>query len=164
MLIRRATPVIAFIMASFSIPGATGLVRISSITRPYRPEPLHLVVNKLPPHYDGSPLYLQLGYEDDDYGDNGYYKHDNGNDSQCRCDRDENRPRIEFITEISNLFNHANFASVNDVIGPDPTAADYNIGSFRLKGLRTRQITEPLGFNSAFEARRIQFGVKFIFK
>lgn len=76
----------------------------------------------------------------------------------------ENRPRIEFITDINNLFNHANFASVNDVIGPDPTAADYNIGSFRLKGLRTRQITEPLGFNSAFEARRIQFGVKFIFK
>jgi hypothetical protein len=72
-----------------SIPGATaGLVRISSITRPYRPEPLHLVVNKFPPHYDGSPLYLQLGYEDDDYGDNGYYKHDDGNNAQCRCDRD----------------------------------------------------------------------------
>src|SRR5262245_13465720 len=59
------------------IPGATaGMVRISSITRPYQPEPLHLVVNKFPSHYDGSALYLQLGYEDDDYlgqGGNGYW-------------------------------------------------------------------------------------------
>jgi hypothetical protein len=27
---------------------------------------------------------LALGYEDDDYGDNGYYDHDNGNDDQCK--------------------------------------------------------------------------------
>jgi hypothetical protein len=28
-------------------------------------------------------LYLHLGYEDDQYSDNGYYSHDNGNNNQC---------------------------------------------------------------------------------
>jgi hypothetical protein len=31
-----------------------------------------------------SEAFLRLGYEDDDYGDNGYYEHDNGNEDQCR--------------------------------------------------------------------------------
>ncbi len=68
-----------------SIPGATaGLVRISSI------EGLHLVVNKFPLHDDGSPMYLQLGYEDDvdDYKDNDYTHHDNGNNKQCALSKD----------------------------------------------------------------------------
>jgi hypothetical protein len=29
---------------------------------------------------------LHLGYEDDNYSDNGYYRHDNGNDDQCKTD------------------------------------------------------------------------------
>lgn len=29
-------------------------------------------------------LYLRLGYEDDGYGDNGYYAHDDGTDDQCK--------------------------------------------------------------------------------
>jgi hypothetical protein len=28
--------------------------------------------------------YLILGYEDDDHTDNGYYRHDDGNDDQCK--------------------------------------------------------------------------------
>jgi hypothetical protein len=32
---------------------------------------------------DLKQLYLQLGYQDDGYGDNGYYAHDNGNNNQC---------------------------------------------------------------------------------
>src|SRR5712692_9388737 len=28
-------------------------------------------------------LYLQLGFQDDDYSDNGYYRHDNGPGNQC---------------------------------------------------------------------------------
>lgn len=28
-------------------------------------------------------LFLRLGYQDDAYGDNGYYAHDNGNNNQC---------------------------------------------------------------------------------
>jgi hypothetical protein len=31
----------------------------------------------------GSPLNIQLGYEDDGYGDNGYYSRDPGTDDQC---------------------------------------------------------------------------------
>jgi hypothetical protein len=31
-----------------------------------------------------SQLYLHLGYEDDDYSDNGYYSHDDGTDGQCK--------------------------------------------------------------------------------
>lgn len=33
-----------------------------------------------------SELVLHLGYEDDDYSDNGYYRHDNGNYDQCKTD------------------------------------------------------------------------------
>jgi hypothetical protein len=29
------------------------------------------------------PLMLSIGYQDDDYSDNGYYSHDNGDQSQC---------------------------------------------------------------------------------
>jgi hypothetical protein len=31
-----------------------------------------------------SPVLLVLGYEDDDYTDNGYYSHDDGTDDQCK--------------------------------------------------------------------------------
>jgi hypothetical protein len=33
-----------------------------------------------------SQLFLHLGYEDDDYSDNGYYSHDDGTDDQCKTD------------------------------------------------------------------------------
>lgn len=33
-----------------------------------------------------SQLILHLGYEDDDYSDNGYYDHDNGTEDQCKTD------------------------------------------------------------------------------
>jgi hypothetical protein len=83
------------------IPGATdGMVRISSIVETPaggsasegQPLPasvgLPLIVGQTPPHasIDGeqNPYFLWLGYEDDQYHDNGYYKHDEGNDHQCR--------------------------------------------------------------------------------
>ena len=31
----------------------------------------------------GYTIQFFLGYEDDGYGDNGYYSHDNGTDNQC---------------------------------------------------------------------------------
>lgn len=52
-----------------AIPGATaGLVRISSVTGP-------LTVT--------ATGTLKLGYEDDDFGDNGYWSPDDGTDGQC---------------------------------------------------------------------------------
>jgi hypothetical protein len=63
------------------IPTATAnsaLVRINSVVGRY------LVVTG-----QGVPeanLVLHLGYEDDDYSDNGYYSHDDGTDDQCKTD------------------------------------------------------------------------------
>lgn len=39
---------------------------------------------KIPADADPSDLFLRLGYEDDYYRDNGYYKHDSGTNSQCK--------------------------------------------------------------------------------
>ena len=68
--------------------------------------------------------------------------------------------RVEFLMEATNLFNHANFAAVNDVLGVDPNSVDYNRGTFRLKGDKSRSLTQPLGFTAAFDPRRVQFGLK----
>ena len=57
------------------IPGATGVM-----------VPIAGVVNKTLVIANGTPgagLFLRLGYSDDDYGDNGYYSHDNGTENQC---------------------------------------------------------------------------------
>ncbi|MFN7946199.1 MAG: carboxypeptidase regulatory-like domain-containing protein [Blastocatellia bacterium] len=77
--------------------------------------------------------------------------------------RSDNSTRIDFLVEATNLFNRTNFAAVNDVLGVDLTSADYNAGTVRLEGRRDRGITQPLGFIAAFDPRRIQFGLKFVF-
>jgi hypothetical protein len=62
------------------IPTATetsgGLVRINTVIGKH----LHVTGTGLPV----SQLELHLGYEDDDYSDNGYYSHDDGTDDQCK--------------------------------------------------------------------------------
>jgi hypothetical protein len=63
---------------------------------------------------------------------------------------------LEFTAEGFNLFNHLNFASINNTVG--------NIsGPFNLEGRPDRNPSEPLGFTSAFDTRRIQLGVRFRF-
>jgi hypothetical protein len=63
-----------------SIPGSTpGLVRLSSV-----------VNATLPASTGGS---LTLGYEDNQYGDNGYWSHDNGTGNQCSDESGENNGR-----------------------------------------------------------------------
>jgi hypothetical protein len=60
------------------IPGATlGLVRLRGVVGRALAIPPGFLA---PP---GQTLHLTLGYEDDGYGDNGYYKHDNGTENQC---------------------------------------------------------------------------------
>jgi hypothetical protein len=63
------------------IPGVTGggLQRIAGLMSPK----VFTIPSNLPP-VTGSNIRLHLGYEDDDYGDNGYYRHDDGNFNQCR--------------------------------------------------------------------------------
>src|SRR5215468_5220545 len=73
------------------IPGATaGFVRLSSVAKyplgnkDASSDPVHLFVNHFPPHSDlVAPYHLRLGYEDDDYHDNGYDRHEDGTANQC---------------------------------------------------------------------------------
>lgn len=58
-----------------TIPGVVPTTRIQNFGLN---EP-HLVPFTMP-----LPLVLQLGYEDDNYSDNGYYSHDDGNPEQCK--------------------------------------------------------------------------------
>jgi hypothetical protein len=63
---------------------------------------------------------------------------------------------VELLAEGFNLANHLNFASVNNTVGNlEPP--------FRVTGRSDRTPSQPLGFTSAFEARRIQLGVRFRF-
>ncbi len=68
--------------------------------------------------------------------------------------------RIDFIVEGTNLLNQTNFASVFDVFGTDPR---FLFGPFDLSGSSDIPRNSPLGFSSAFPARRIQFGLKIAF-
>ncbi|HSB08787.1 MAG TPA: hypothetical protein VLM38_04710, partial [Blastocatellia bacterium] len=81
--------------------------------------------------------------------------------------------RIEFTADGANLFNHTNFASVNEIVPVTVNAAgqitslglDYLFGTNRLKGRRDRSFGkgEPLSFTSAFNPRQILLGLKFTF-
>jgi hypothetical protein len=63
---------------------------------------------------------------------------------------------LEFTAEGFNLMNHLNFATVNNVVGAIP-------GPFNLHGRNDRTPSQPLGFTSAFDSRRIQLGLRFSF-
>lgn len=59
-------------------PSGGGLVRLAAvIDRPFK------ITSTLPPGLASSQLFLRLGYEDDNYADNGYWGHDDGTDQQC---------------------------------------------------------------------------------
>lgn len=63
---------------------------------------------------------------------------------------------VELTFEAFNLFNRLNFASVNNtvgVVGPP----------FDLEGRKDRRPSQPLGFTSAFDPRRIQLGFRLNF-
>ena len=83
--------------------------------------------------------------------------------------------RIDVSADFANLFNRTNFAAVNELLPvsvsasgaltfPDALArADYTSGTNRLTGHRDRGLNQPLGFTSAFTARQILWGLKFVF-
>lgn len=64
--------------------------------------------------------------------------------------------RLELTLEAFNLFNRLNFASINNTVGLIPPP-------FNLTGRRDRRPSEPLGFTSAFDPRRIQLGFRLTF-
>jgi hypothetical protein len=73
---------------TISIPGATeGVVRISDVIG----KTLTVSAGLAP------PLFLRLGYVDDDYGDNGYSSHDDGTENQCK-----NQPNAFVVLTIDH--------------------------------------------------------------
>ena len=67
------------------------------------------------------------------------------------------KQRIDLLFEAFNLFNRLNYQSVNNTVGPNFT------GPFNVSGRSDRRPTDPLGFTSASEPRRIQIGFRFTF-
>jgi hypothetical protein len=63
---------------------------------------------------------------------------------------------LELMAEGFNLMNHLNYATVNNVVGVIP-------GPFNVQGRNDRTPSQPLGFTSAFDSRRIQLGLRFSF-
>ena len=75
---------------------------------------------------------------------------------------------LELTAEAFNLFNRLNFASINNTVGPNPPGTGPNQNpdlaqTVHVEGRRDRGPSQPLGFNSAFEPRRIQLGLRLRF-
>ncbi len=64
--------------------------------------------------------------------------------------------RLTVLVEGFNLANHLNYGSINNTVGAIS-------GPFDLRGRHDRTPSEPLGFTSALESRRIQVGARLTF-
>jgi len=63
---------------------------------------------------------------------------------------------LELMFEAFNLFNKLSYASVNNIVGAIT-------GPFNLSGRDDRTPSQPLGFTSAYDPRRIQLGLRLTF-
>jgi hypothetical protein len=66
------------------------------------------------------------------------------------------RTSLDLLFEGFNVFNRLNYSSVNNTVGN-------MAGPFRVTGRHDRGPSDPLGFTSAMEARRIQVGLRLSF-
>jgi hypothetical protein len=107
----------------------TGVPDISQPVRRWSIRAAELVaIDVLRPEADRPPPLpprLTLGYADDNYGDNGYDKHDNGNGDQCAPSRDGGNAYVDVKIE------HRDPLSVPAALGYKafdlvPTGFDYN--------------------------------------
>jgi hypothetical protein len=109
------------------VPSGTpgpGLVRIQSVvSNPF------LVTGAGVPE---AQLFLHLGYEDDNYGDNGYTAHDNGTNDQCLTD-----PNVSFDGDPA----HITITISRGVPAPQPTS------TFPFDVLWTQLDTNGLPYN-----------------
>ncbi len=80
---------------------------------------------------------------------------------------------LELTFEAFNLFNRTNLAGINNIIGGACidsaggiiacTTGSTPLTNFAARGRTDKRPTEPLGFTSAADARKLQFGVRFNF-
>lgn len=84
----------------------------------------------------------------------------NANMRVSRLLRFNERVGLDFIVDVTNLFNHTNFLRVNDVIGVNSPLL---LGPYTVEGNPTLPATAPLGFTAASSARQFQFGLKLKF-
>jgi hypothetical protein len=73
------------------------------------------------------------------------------------------RAQLLFVAEGFNLFNRANFASVNNVVGPTCPECTVLGRTFVQNGLSSVIPSQGLGFTSALTPRQIQLGVRLAF-
>ena len=83
------------------------------------------------------------------------------------------RSRLELMFEAFNLFNHLNYASVNNTVSCSATALPGTVASCYIGDIVQRYgglsgngrytALQPFGFTSAFDPRRIQLGLRFSF-
>jgi len=108
----------------------------------------------------GHSLYARPWYVSRDTGIGpNYYDLDARLTKSFYIDRDRGI-KTDLIIEGTNLLNHTNFSSVNDMFSPgDPFLLT---GPFNVTGNKSLGPATPLGFTSAFPGRQLQFGLKFI--
>lgn len=75
------------------------------------------------------------------------------------------RANLQLLAEGFNLANRTNYASVNNVVGPNfgrPVAAGGQPGftTFNVSGTASRPASAPLAFTSAFPMRQLQLGIR----
>jgi hypothetical protein len=73
------------------------------------------------------------------------------------------RAQLQFLAEGFNIANRANFASVNNVVGPTCPECSVLGRTFVQNGLNNVGPSQGLGFTSAFTPRQLQFGARLAF-
>src|SRR5262249_16284267 len=72
------------------------------------------------------------------------------------------RANLQIVAEGFNLFNHVNYSSVNNVVGPTVTGSTFNVHGFAVDPTNT-SLAVPLAFTSAYPMRQIQLGLRIAF-
>lgn len=77
------------------------------------------------------------------------------------------RASLQFLAEGFNITNRSNFATVNNVVGPNfglpLTAGGAGSPTFNVQGTSALSPSQPLGFTSEFAPRQIQLGIRLAF-